>query len=468
MPNSELRPATDTIASTLAAYVTSFELDAVPVETRESARLRVLDIVGIIVGSREHTGASALRDVVSAAGGTPEATLIGSAERLSASAAALVNGTYAHAADFDDTHHASRIHPSTVIVPAALAEAEARGADGATTLKGVIAGLEVAVRTGMMAPGRFHERGLHATSLCGVMGAAVAASVIAGSDARTTTHALGIAGSLASGLREAYLGEPTDTKALHAGWAAQAGIQAARLAAGGFSGPTTVYEGRFGYAHAYLSPETADTNAIVADLGTHWYTPEIVFKLYPCGSLIHAMIDAAIELHDTYHLSPDAIAEVVCIAPPGMVSTVLEPLEQKLAPQSGYHAKFSAQYAVAAALHDGTVTEASFAEERVHDPALRGFLQRVRYETDPDMPWPHAYPGGVRITDRGGNVHEVRVPNSPGSPDRPATNADLIRKFAGNAQGALTQDAIDTAVAAVLELEQQRDLTALMRALQVD
>lgn len=452
-PTQAITDPSGTIASRLASAMTQLTLDAVPAEVTTSAKHRTLDMLGNIIASQSESGPRALKHRELDDGGRPDASIIGDTRKLPAPRAALVNGTFGHAQDFDDTHHASRIHASTVVVPAALAAAEAAGADGATTLRAIIAGLETVVRTGMVAPGRFHERGLHATSLCGVMGAAAAASVANDHDATTLAHAFGIAGSLASGLREAYLGQPTDTKSLHAGWAAQAGVQATRLAADGFTGPTTVFEGRFGFLHAYLSPEDHDAERIVENIAERWHTPEIAYKLYPCGSLIHAMIDAAITLHERHHPTLDDLDQLTCIAPPGMVSTVLEPISQKLEPQSGYHAKFSAQYAVLCGLLDGEISEASFSEERVHDPARRRALRDVRYETDDAMPWPDKYPGGVRIRLRDGREDEVRFENASGSIDRPATEADIVRKFRANVRNHIDASASDEVITAIFDLE---------------
>ena len=455
--------ATDTptpAAVSLARFVTGLDLATVPEEVKHSAKLRILDMLGIIVGSRAERGPATLRKTAISWGGRPEATLFGGKERLSAPLAALVNGMTGHALDFDDTHHESRIHASTVVVPAALAAAEANGADGDTILKAVVAGLETVVRVGVAAPGRFHERGLHATSLAGVFGAAAAAATVLGLDTDATVRAFGIAGSTASGLREAYLGEPTDTKAFHAGWAAQAGVMAAQLASGGFTGPTTVFEGRFGYYNAFVSPDKYDVTPLGED-NSHWYTPEIVFKLYPCGSLIHAMIDAAIELREKHGLSATDLTDIVCIAPAGMVSTVLEPISQKLAPQSGYHAKFSAQYCVAVALLDGTVTESSFSDARVKDPEVLDILSRVTYETDPHMRWPEHYPGGVRVTTASGEVHETKVPNSPGSLDRPATLSDIGRKFRGNVENLLSDANAAEVIERVMNIESEASLKQL-------
>jgi 2-methylcitrate dehydratase PrpD len=447
----------------LAGFITTLELSDISAEVLESAKMRILDILGICIASQHEPGPQALREAVLHWGGRPEASIIGYADELPAPQAALVNGTLGHSLDFDDTHHASRIHASTVIVPAALAAGQSEQRTGADILTAVIIGLEMIVRIGMVAPGRFHERGLHATSVCGAVAAAGVASRLKNLDSVKVSNTLGIAGSTASGLREAYLGEATDTKAFHAGWAAKAGVTAAELAKRGFTGPSSVFEGRFGYYKAYVSPDAYDLGRLTQDLGKRWYTPEIVFKLYPCGSLIHASIDAALELRERHHPNPADIREIVCIIPPGMVTTVIEPVEQKLNPTSGYHAKFSTQYAVASALLHGNVTEDSYSETQLHDPALRSLLNRVQYEPDPSMPFPEKYPGGVRVIMNSGATFEVRIGNSPGSPDRPATTDDIARKFTGNIVGKLSEARASEVIERVMNLERETSIEDILQ-----
>lgn len=447
----------------LADYIEATELDVIPRHVAKSAKLRILDILGICIAASELPGPSVLRRVATDWGGKPEAQCIGSDARLPAATAALVNGTLAHSLDFDDTHHASRTHPSAVIVPTVLAMAQREGASGRAALTAAVLGLELVVRIGLVAPGRFHERGLHATSLCGALGAAAAACKVLNVDASAVTNALGISASTASGLREAYLGQATDTKAFHAGWAAHAGITSAQLAAAGFEGPRTVLEGRFGYYNAFVSPDPWDVARLTASLGEVWRTPEIVFKLYPCGSLIHASIDAALSLRATHALEPDDISEVTVVVAPGMVSTVCEPEDQKLNPSSGYEAKFSAQYAVATALLDGSVTQASYSEDRLRDPELRALLARVRYRTDPSMRFPEAYPGGVIVRTQRGETHGVRRPNSLSSANPDAQADRITGKFLGNVTDRIPRDAASELVDLVTHLEDAPDLDRLFQ-----
>ena len=450
----------------LARFVVRLDVDQVPDGVLESVKLRVLDILGICVAAANVHGTRAVEDVVASWGGPGEARVIGGDLRLPWAAAALVNGTRAHSLDFDDTHHAARVHPSAVIVPTAMAAGEALTSSGRDVLAAVLGGVEVMVRVGLAAPGRFHERGFHGTSVCGVVGAAAAASRLLGSDSATIATALAISACTASGLRESYLGkEATDTKALHAGWAAHAGVASAQLAAAGVVGPRTALEGRFGFYRAYVSPDEWNLGALDAGLGTTWYTPEVVFKLYPCGSLIHASIDAALSLRREHGIRPDEIEEVAVIVPPGMVSTVCEPLEQKLRPGTGYQAKFSAQYSVAAALLSGEVTEASFGEETIREPTLRDLLSRVTYRTDPALPFPEKYPGGVMIRTRDGRTLEVIVPNSPGSIDRPVESRDLQEKFLGNVAGRIPLHLAREVLARVLALEEEETIGPILALL---
>ena len=451
-------------AVALSRFVGALRFEEIPNAVVESAKLRVLDILGICVAaSHPHGGAKVVGELAKAWGGRKEAHCIGSSLRVPAVSAGLVNGTRAHSLDFDDTHHASRVHPSCVVVPTALAAAQREEATGKEFLTSTVAGLEVLVRVGLVAPGRFHERGLHATSLCGVIGSAATASRLLGLNFPQTTNALGISASMASGLRESYLGEQaTDTKALHAGWAAHGGILSAELAHEGFTGPATALEGRFGFFHAFVAPDEWDEEVLRHGLGEDWHIPEIVFKLFPCGSLIHASIEAALILRNRHKIKPSDIEEIVVVVPPGMVSTVCEPLEQKLRPSTGYQAKFSAQFAVAAALRFGHVTEESFSPQAMTDPSLQELLARTRYRTDPSMPFPEKYPGGLVVRTRNGKRFRQMVSNSPGSIERPATEEDIRKKFIRNVEGRIDRRAAEELSDRVMRLEDESGVNGLL------
>src|SRR5690606_23077479 len=225
------------------------------------------------------------------------ATAVGIPERLPAALAALVNGTLAHSLDYDDTHLPSVLHPSAAVIPAALAAAEAHGADEATTVRAIAVGLEICVRTGMagydesLRNSVFFERGQHATSICGALGGAAAAAVAMGLEAAQVASALGVAASMAAGIIECNRTGGT-VKRIHCGWAAHSAVTAAELVARGLTGPPTVFEGRFGLYEAFLSGQ-ADLDQITNGLGDDWSIPGIFFKPYPANHFTHAGIDAA-------------------------------------------------------------------------------------------------------------------------------------------------------------------------------
>ena len=247
---SELRT---TSAQRIAAFTSSLAFEQIPDEVIEATKLHVLDVLGC--GLAAHgLGVAGEGRATMAELGTGDATAIGLDTPLPAPHAAFANAMLCHGLDYDDTHSDSVCHITVVVVPAALAVAESLGRSGEDVLTAVTAGTEVVSRIGMAASGAFHARGFHPTSVCGVFGATAAAARLAGLDAETTTSALGLAGSMSSGLM-AYLNDGTPTKPVHAGWAAQAGVLAARLAAHGAEGPAGVLDGRFGVFHAFVDDD---------------------------------------------------------------------------------------------------------------------------------------------------------------------------------------------------------------------
>src|SRR6266481_494327 len=216
-------------AKTLGEWAARLRAEDIPAAVRDNAALRVLDTIGCaLAGAREEHAPSVLA-LASRWGGPGLSTIWGTALRAAPPQAALANGALAHGLDYDDTHADSVCHASAVLVPAVLALAEAERFSGRDALTALVAGYEAMIRIGMAAPGRFHERGWHATAVCGPFGAAVAAGKFLG-------------------LNE----DGSWVKRLHPGWAARSGLQAAILAAGGFTGPATGLEGRFGFLRAAL------------------------------------------------------------------------------------------------------------------------------------------------------------------------------------------------------------------------
>jgi 2-methylcitrate dehydratase PrpD len=449
-------------AQRLADFALALRLDDVPAGVIDAAKLHLLDVLGCGLAAVELRTADAGRTLALADGGTAEASLLCSDILVPAASAAFANGMSCHALDFDDTHAGSVCHVSTVVAPAALAAGEAAGAGGAAFLAALIAGSEIVTRVGIAASGAFHARGFHPTSVCGVFGATAAAARLRGLDGEQATSALGLAGSMASGLF-AYLADGTATKPVHAGLAAQAGIRAAALAALGEAGPPSVFEAEFGVYHAFTGVDPASLAEQLADLGDRWETPRIAFKAYPACHYIHGSLGSTAALVAEDSFESDDIVDVEVSVPPGpAVSLVLEPAANKIAPRSEYEAKFSLQYSTAAMLVHGEVGVASYGDAARSDPAVLAVAQRVRYRVEEFATTAQAFPGGVRIELRDGRVLSRQLDYQPGAPENPLSAAEVQAKFRANARPALGDACADELLAVVRSLEEQDDLSAAL------
>jgi 2-methylcitrate dehydratase PrpD len=444
-------------ATRLAAFALELEYDDIPAPVIAAAKRHLLDALGCglaAVGLREGgAGAVVAQDL----GGVAEATLIGGSDRVPAPSAALANGILIHALDFDDTHDESVAHVSAVVVPATLAVAEALGAGGRDVLVALVAANEVVTRIGAAASGDFHARGFHPTPIAGVFGATAAAARLGRAELDAAVSALGIAGSMASGLF-AYLDDATATKPIHAGWAAHAGLLASRLAAAGAEGPPHVLEGRFGVFDAFVEKVPDDLEHVLSDLGTRWETPRIAFKPYPACHFCHGAIGAAA----TLSLRADQVSQIVAIVPRGAVDVVLEPAAAKLVPRTPYEAKFSLQYSLAALVVHGSVGIQTYVEQAIVDPAVRALAERVRYEVGE---FPSSFGGAVRVTLADGETVEAAFPHPAGAPENPLDNAVVLAKYRENAARSLPAGHVDELERIVDELEEQPEMSALGRLL---
>jgi 2-methylcitrate dehydratase PrpD len=388
------------------------------------------------------------------------ATVIGVSGGLPAADAALVNGVTCHALDFDDTHTGSIAHISVAVVPAALAAAQSEGASGADTIAAAVAGNEIVARLGTAVGSAFHARGFHPTSVCGVFGATAGAARLRGLDAETVVNALGIAGSMASGLLE-FLADGSSTKQLHPGWAAHAAIIASRLAAHGGTGPSSIIEGRSGLYSAFLGRDHVDIETQIADLGERWETPRIAFKPYPACHYLHASVDATAQAIAETPIRIEDIDEIVALSTEAGVPLVLEPLTDKLHPRTAYEAKFSLPYSVASLLIRGKVDVSTYTEEAITEPHVLELASKVRYEIKDYDTFPRALPGGIRIRLRDGRTLEADLPYQRGGPDNPMTSEQVRDKFRANAALALTESDVELLEETVMSLERRDDLRAL-------
>ena len=411
------------IAECLAQKICALDAGKLPQAVREKCEELVIDVVGLAVTARNEDYVKA---VLSACDDDGPGTAIGHDRTLSAAAAAIVNGTAIHGEDFDDTFEGGPIHAGAVIVPAVLAACERHKLSGEAALYGIAVGVETMCRLSMVAPTLTHKAGFHPTAVFGAVGAAVGVGAALKLSPPQLVDALGTVGSMASGIIE-YLAEGAWTKRLHAGWAAQSGLRAALLGRAGFFGPRTVFEGVHGFFHGFANTTKGDFDAIAGDFGIRWVTETLAFKPYPCGTMTHPYIDCARRL--AKKVKAEDLVDMVCEVGEGTVHRLWEPLASKHHPANGYAGKFSSPYCIATGFVRGNVGLGDFTDAAVKDPAVLALAAKVRFQIDPNNPYPKNFTGHIRATLRDGSVVEERQPYMRGGAHEPLTRADIEQKF---------------------------------------
>jgi 2-methylcitrate dehydratase PrpD len=452
-----------TSAERIADFALGVSYEDVPEPVARAAKLHLLDTLGCGLAASASGVGTAGRSIAGVAQ-EEGATVIGRTGAAHPHDAALANGMLCHALDFDDTHADSICHIGVVAGPAALAASEASGATGRDLLTAFIAANEVIARVGAAAAPGYMTRGYHPTSVCGVFGATAAAARLLGLSAVQATSALGIAGSMASGLF-AYLGDGSLTKPIHAGWGAAAGLTAARLAAAGGEGPRAIFEDRFGFYAAYYDSGAVELDRLVETLGDVWLTPEVAFKAYPACHFIHGCLDAVAVLADRLDGGAGEVEEIVVSVPGPGIPLVLEPLDDKVRPRTDYDAKFSLPFSVASMLVHGHVDLSSYSADALDDARVLEIARRVRYREAEFGSYPRAFPGRVRITTRAGANLDADVPYQRGAPENPMTDDEVLRKFRSNAERALRPELVASLEAGILTLEAVRDVRSTLSPL---
>jgi len=399
-----------------------------------------VDCVGVMLAGSREAGARILAQTLQLTEG--RARLVGSRLRASPTDAALINGTSAHALDFDDVSPAMVGHPSAVLVPAVLAVAEDTDASGAAVLEAFIVGFEVAARLGRALNPGHYERGWHATGTLGAPAAAAAVAHLLHLDAAHTQTALAIAGSLAAGMRASF---GTMVKPLHAGHAARTGVLAARLAAGGFSAAQELFEAQRGYGEMFVGsatpagshgPGNPAPDWAAALEPWDWSEPEILrsgvqLKPFPSCAATHTAIDALLSLRETIRAA-DVVGIDVCVTP--LVPQIL--IHSR--PRTGLEGKFSMEYCLAVTLLDGQPGTDQFADARASRDDVQRLLRCVDMRVDPSLP--EDFGSGrmpVKVSARlvDGRVVSADRVLPPGAPQRQLTRGQLEQKFLSNASG---------------------------------
>lgn len=398
-----------------------------PQPVKAMVRRLVIDVAGLCVAAR---GTDYVRACLASGEGKGNATAIGHRGGFTAIDAALINGTAAHGEDFDDTFEGGPVHAGAPVVPAVLAVAERDGLSGPAVVRAIAVGVEVMCRGSLVAPQGMHKACFHPTAILGAVGATAAVAALKGLKPEATARALGIAGSMASGIIE-YLADGSSTKRLHAGLAAQSGIRAVALAEAGFTGPLSVFEGTHGLYRAFAHPRAPDFTQLTEGLGVRWTAADLAFKPYACGTMTQPYVDCAVMLAKK-GIQAEEIVSLVCEVGEGTVHRLWEPLALKRNPPNGYAAKFSTPDCIAAGFLLGEAGLAAFDDAAVKEKRRRELAAKVSYVIDPANEYPRNYTGHIRATLRDGSVIEVRQPHMRGGARDPLPDAGIIAKFEAN------------------------------------
>lgn len=416
-----------TVSERLADWLVDLNLDILPDAARRAVADTVLDTVCLTVAALDTDYGRAVRAAFPDAG---TATVWGLGEGRSPEAAAVINGTCGHGEDYDNTFEGCPVHSGVVIVPAVLAAAERYGLGKADIARGLVAGIEVMCRLGLVADKAVHKAGFHPTAVLGAMSAAAAVGTALRLDRGAMRDAFGVAGSTASGIIE-YLADGSSTKRLHAGWAAQAGMRAAALGAAGFTGPSSVFEGAHGFFHAFSTPRATDFAPLVEDLGTRWESARLAFKPFACGTMTQPFVDCAIDLARR-GIRPEQVVRISCEVGEGTVHRLWEPMDLKRRPPTPYAAKFSGPYCLAAGWVWGDAGLAQFTETAVRDARVLDLAAKVNFRIDPQNEYPANYTGHIEAELADGSIVVSRVPCLRGGARAPMSREDLLVKARAN------------------------------------
>jgi 2-methylcitrate dehydratase PrpD len=437
------------LSGVLGDFVASSRWEDIGPELRHEAKRSLLNCFGGALGVARDPAVSTALAVLQRFAGRSEATVIGREERLDLLSASFVNAVGANLLDYDDTHLRTVIHPTAPVAPPVLALAEQHGSSGAEVLHAFVLGAEVECRLGnAVSPGHY-ARGWHITATCGVFGAAAASAKLLGLDAARTAHALGIAASQSAGLVENL---PSAAKNVGVGNAARNGLFAALLAEAGYEAAPGAIDGALGWARA--AGDVPDRAEVTNGLGEEWEFAKNTYKPYPCGIVMHSVVDACLELRETHRL---AAADIRAVTVKGS-SLLLERGDRAV--RNERDARVSIHHCAAVAFLSGAAGIDEFSIASVMHPAARDFRAKVRAELDASLPVGAA---AVTVETVDGTIHANTVIHARGSFERPMTEADIEAKVRALAQRGMPSCEIEKLITEVWRLEAAPGIQELMR-----
>ncbi|HYM03343.1 MAG TPA: MmgE/PrpD family protein [Stellaceae bacterium] len=442
------------IAETLGRFVAASRAEDIPQAVYHEAKRALLNFFATALGVAAHPAVDAAVKVLRDFAGPAQASLIGRGERLDMLSASFVNAMAANLLDYNDTHLATIIHPTAPVAPAVLALAEYRGLSGEAALHAFILGAEIECRLGKAVSPGHYARGWHITATCGVFGSAVASAKLLGLEPPGIGHALGIAASQSAGVVENL---PTGAKNVGVGNAARNGLFAALMAEQHSTAAPRAIDGSLGWARA--AGDAPRLGELTDALGERWEIATIAYKPYPCGVVMHAVIDACFALRRDHRVAAVDIANVL------VRGDALLLARGDRAVTNEREAKVSIHHSVAAVFLYGAAGVTEFSESAVMSPEAVAFRAKVRAELASEMPVGSAE--GV-VETRGGEAFRATVLNARGSAALPMSDREIEAKLRDEARRGSPRCDVDRLAAAVWDLDRSRDIGELMSLARAD
>ncbi|KUO51802.1 MAG: hypothetical protein APF82_09680 [Sphingomonadales bacterium BRH_c42] len=438
-----------------------------PQDAREWAHREFIDTVAVMVPGAVEPVTEKLFGVVAPWGAGP-CTVFGQTQRLAAPWAALVNGTIAHALDFDDNFDPPKAHPTTVLFPAIMAIAEQEKLSGAAAIDAYIVGLQILGRIGQGLNPAHRNRGWHATATVGVMGATAACARLLKLDAETCARALSIATSMSAGFMSQF---GTEMKPVHAGLAAKGGVMAATMAQAGITAGQGTLDGPTGMNRLMVGPDYEELRDTITHIehgqnlryeldhvGEPLLITEHLFRVkrFPTCGAIHRAMDGVLGLKAQHGFAPVDLASVDLYMPQVHFNNVMY-----TDPRTPLEAKFSAEYGVGCVLARGDCTLADFTPEKVMGEDVRSLFPLIhRHPVDK---LEGEFPTEVHVTLKDGRKLKSVNEWPLGSKAAPFSDAQYWAKFDACCEGVLDGEARAALRGALERFPDLADAGELMR-----
>ena len=406
------------VTRTLAQFVVASRFEDMPDDAVHEAKRALLHWIGCAVGGSHEQSVDSALAAVTQFSGPPQASVFGRPNRLDVLHAAFVNGVGTDVLSFSDTHPETLIHPTGVIGPALAALAEQRPVSGNELLHALILGFDVASRVSLAVYPWHYDRGWHITGTAGAFGAGAAAGKVLGLDAERIVWTLGIAATAAAGLRGMF---GSMCKNFHSGRAAENGLLAAFLAQQGFDSVPDGIGGPRCFAH--VLGEAPDLEAVVRNLGERYEITKNTYKAYPCGVVIHPVIDGCVRIAETESFDPQSVAAVEIRGNPFLIE-----LTGRKTPTKTLEGKLSVFHAAAAALIARRVGEQEFADAFIQRRDVIALRNKVTVQPDAQIREDEAHVT-VKLSD--GRTLRQHIEHATGTAERPMTDREIETKCRG-------------------------------------